>query len=158
MASVNKVIIVGALGRDPEIRYTPNGDAVANVSVATSEQWKDKATGQKKELTEWHRIVFYRKLAEVAGEYLKKGSQVYIEGKLHTRKWKDKEGVERYTTEIIADAMQMLGGRQGSGQSQEEEYVHDSASSRRQNTGAGNGRHGSRNAPDFDDLEEHIPF
>lgn len=151
MASVNKVIIVGALGRDPEIRYTPNGDAIANVSVATSEQWKDKATGQKKELTEWHRVVFYRKLAEIAGEYLKKGSQVYIEGKLHTRKWADKEGVERYITEIVADNMQMLGSRQGGSQSRDEEYVHES---RR----GGNSRAGSRQAPDFDDLEEHIPF
>jgi single-strand DNA-binding protein len=154
MASVNKVIIVGALGRDPETRYTPGGDAITNVSVATSEQWKDKTTGEKKEMTEWHRVVFYRKLAEVAGEYLKKGSQVYIEGKLHTRKWKDKEGVERYTTEIIADNMQMLGGRQGSGQSQDDEYVYEP----RRNSGAGNNRPASRQAPNFDDLEEHIPF
>jgi single-strand DNA-binding protein len=154
MASVNKVIIVGALGRDPETRYTPSGDAVTNVSVATSEQWNDKATGKKKELTEWHRIVFYRKLAEIAGEYLKKGSQVYIEGKLPTRKWTDKEGVERTTTEIVADAMQMLGSRQGSSQPQEEEYVHESESRR----SAGNSRPASRQAPDFDDLEEQIPF
>jgi single-strand DNA-binding protein len=154
MASVNKVIIVGALGRDPETRYTPNGDAITNVSVATSEQWKDKATGQKKELTEWHRVVFNRKLAEVARDYLKKGSQVYIEGKLHTRKWTDKEGVERYTTEIIADTMQMLGSRQASSQSQGDEYVHESESPRRQNSS----RQPSRQAPDFDDLEENIPF
>jgi single-strand DNA-binding protein len=154
MASVNKVIIVGALGRDPETRYTPGGDAVTNLSVATSEQWNDKATGKKKELTEWHRIVFYRKLAEIAGEYLKKGSQVYIEGKLHTRKWTDKEGVERYTTEIVADAMQMLGSRQGGSQPQEEQYVHESES--RRNTG--NHRPAARQAPDFDDLEEQIPF
>ena len=153
MASVNKVIIVGALGRDPETRYTPGGDAVTNVSVATSEQWNDKTTSQKKELTEWHRVVFYRKLAEVAGEYLKKGSQVYIEGKLHTRKWTDKGGVERYTTEIIADSMQMLGNRSG-GQSQDDEYVHESTSPRRQNSG----RQPSRQAPDFDDLEENMPF
>ncbi|TFW07519.1 single-stranded DNA-binding protein, partial [Oxalobacteraceae bacterium OM1] len=115
MASVNKVIIVGNLGRDPETRYMPNGDAVTNVAVATTESWKDKNSGEKKELTEWHRITFYRKLAEIAGQYLKKGSQVYVEGRLQTRKWTDKEGVERYTTEIIADTMQMLGSRQGMG-------------------------------------------
>ena len=115
MASVNKVIIVGNLGRDPETRYMPNGEAVTNVAVATTESWKDKSSGEKKELTEWHRITFYRKLAEIAGQYLKKGSQVYVEGRLQTRKWTDKDGVERYTTEIIADSMQMLGSRQGMG-------------------------------------------
>lgn len=115
MASVNKVIIVGNLGRDPETRYMPNGEAVTNIAVATTESWKDKNSGEKKELTEWHRITFYRKLAEIAGQYLKKGSQIYVEGRLQTRKWQDKEGVERYTTEIIADTMQMLGGRQGGG-------------------------------------------
>ncbi|MFS2113178.1 single-stranded DNA-binding protein, partial [Herbaspirillum frisingense] len=115
MASVNKVIIVGNLGRDPETRYMPNGEAVTNIAVATTESWKDKNSGEKKELTEWHRITFYRKLAEIAGQYLKKGSQIYVEGRLQTRKWQDKEGVERYTTEIIADTMQMLGGRQGAG-------------------------------------------
>ncbi len=113
MASVNKVIIVGNLGRDPETRYMPNGDAVTNVAVATTESWKDKNSGEKKELTEWHRITFSRKLAEIAGQYLKKGSQVYVEGRLQTRKWTDKDGVEKYTTEIIADTMQMLGGRAG---------------------------------------------
>ncbi|NUU03113.1 single-stranded DNA-binding protein [Herbaspirillum robiniae] len=115
MASVNKVIIVGNLGRDPETRYMPNGEAVTNIAVATTESWKDKNSGEKKELTEWHRITFYRKLAEIAGQYLKKGSQIYVEGRLQTRKWQDKEGVERYTTEIIADTMQMLGSRQGGG-------------------------------------------
>ncbi|WP_016832819.1 single-stranded DNA-binding protein, partial [Herbaspirillum lusitanum] len=115
MASVNKVIIVGNLGRDPETRYMPNGEAVTNVAVATTESWKDKNSGEKKELTEWHRITFYRKLAEIAGQYLKKGSQVYVEGRLQTRKWTDKDGVEKYTTEIIADTMQMLGSRQGMG-------------------------------------------
>lgn len=109
MASVNKVIIVGNLGRDPETRYMPNGDAVTNIAVATTESWKDKQTGEKKEQTEWHRITFYRKLAEVVGQYLKKGSSIYVEGRLQTRKWIDKEGVERYTTEIISDTMQMLG-------------------------------------------------
>jgi single-strand DNA-binding protein len=115
MASVNKVIIVGNLGRDPETRYMPNGEAVTNIAVATTESWKDKNSGEKKELTEWHRITFYRKLAEIAGQYLKKGSQIYIEGRLQTRKWTDKDGGERYTTEIIADSMQMLGSRQGGG-------------------------------------------
>lgn len=111
MASVNKVIIVGNAGKDPETRYMPNGDAVTNVTLATTESWKDKNSGEKKETTEWHRVTFYRKLAEIAGEYIKKGSSVYIEGKLQTRKWTDKDGVERYTTEIIADTMQLLGGK-----------------------------------------------
>ncbi len=118
MASVNKVIIVGNLGKDPEVRYMPNGDAVANFSVATTDSWKDKQ-GQKQERTEWHNIVIYRKLAEIAGEYLKKGRSVYIEGRLQTRKWQDKEGQDRYTTEIIADQMQMLGSRE-EGSSQQE--------------------------------------
>ncbi|MEC4720460.1 single-stranded DNA-binding protein [Noviherbaspirillum sp. CPCC 100848] len=115
MASVNKVILVGHLGRDPETRYMPNGDSVTNVAVATTETWKDKGSGERKELTEWHRVTFYRKLAEIAKEYLKKGSQVYVEGRLQTRKWTDKDGVERYTTEIIADTMQMLGSRNQNG-------------------------------------------
>jgi single-strand DNA-binding protein len=111
MASINKVILVGNLGADPETRYMPNGDAVANIRLATTESWKDKASGEKKEITEWHRVVFYRKLAEIAGQYLKKGSSVYIEGRIRTRKWQDKEGQERYTTEIEANEMQMLGGK-----------------------------------------------
>ena len=110
---VNKVILVGNLGADPEVKYMPNGNAVANVTLATSETWKDKQSGENKEKTEWHRVVFFRRLAEIAGEYLKKGSQVYIEGKLQTRKWQDKNGNDRYTTEIIANEMQMLGGRGG---------------------------------------------
>lgn len=109
MSSVNKAIIIGNLGRDPETRYMPNGDAVCNIAVATTESWKDKNSGQKQEATEWHRITFYRKLAEIAGQYLKKGSQVYVEGKLQTRKYTDKDGVEKYSTEIIGDSMQMLG-------------------------------------------------
>lgn len=116
MASVNKVIIIGNLGRDPEIRYSASGDAMCNIAVATTETWKDKATGEKKEATEWHRVQFYGRLAEIAAQYLKKGSQVYVEGSLRTRKWTDKEGVERYTTEIRADEMKMLGGRQGLGE------------------------------------------
>lgn len=114
MASVNKVILVGNLGRDPEIRYMPNGEAVANFSIATTDNWKDK-NGQKQERTEWHNIVMYRRLAEIAGEYLKKGRPVYIEGRLQTRKWQTKEGQDRYTTEIIADQMQMLGSARDGG-------------------------------------------
>jgi len=110
---VNKVILVGNLGADPEVKYMPNGNAVANVTLATSESWKDKQSGEQKDKTEWHRVVFFRRLAEIAGEYLKKGSQIYIEGKLQTRKWQDKNGNDRYTTEIIANEMQMLGGRGG---------------------------------------------
>ncbi|GAL57011.1 single-stranded DNA-binding protein SSB1 [Pseudescherichia vulneris] len=115
---VNKVILVGNLGQDPEVRYMPNGGAVANITLATSESWRDKATGEMKEQTEWHRVVLFGKLAEVAGEYLRKGSQVYIEGALRTRKWTDQSGVEKYTTEVVVNVggtMQMLGGRQGGG-------------------------------------------
>ncbi len=160
MASVNKVIIVGNLGRDPETRYMPNGDAVTNIAVATTESWKDKNTGEKKELTEWHRITFYRKLAEIAGQYLKKGSQVYVEGRLQTRKWTDKDGVERYTTEIIADTMQMLGSRQGmgGGAPMDDDYS-SSAPAPRQNAGAGASRGGSaKPAPNFSDMDDDIPF
>jgi single-strand DNA-binding protein len=115
MASINKVILIGNLGRDPETRYSADGAAITNVSVATTSQWKDKGTGEKREETEWHRVAFFGRLAEVAAEYLRKGSQVYIEGKLRTRKWQDKDNQERYTTEVIADVMQMLGSRQGMG-------------------------------------------
>ncbi|WP_374335064.1 single-stranded DNA-binding protein [Methyloversatilis sp.] len=115
MASVNKVILVGNLGRDPETRYAPNGDAICNITVATTDNWKDKQTGEKKELTEWHRVSFYGRLAEIAGQYLKKGSSVYVEGSLRTRKWQDKEGNDRYTTEIRAEQMQMLGSRPAGG-------------------------------------------
>ena len=113
MASVNKVILVGNLGRDPEVRYSPDGAAICNVSIATTSNWKDKNSGERREETEWHRVVFYNRLAEIAGEYLKKGRPVYVEGRLKTRKWQNKEGVDQYTTEIVADQMQMLGGRDG---------------------------------------------
>lgn len=117
MASVNKVILVGNLGRDPEVRYSPEGSAICNLSVATTSQWKDKTSGERKEETEWHRVVMYNRLAEIAGEYLKKGRSVYIEGRLKTRKWQDKDtGADRYSTEIVADQMQMLGGREGGGE------------------------------------------
>jgi len=108
---VNQVILIGHLGQDPEVKYMPSGSAVANVSIATTESWKDKATGEKKDKTEWHRVIFFARLAEVVGEYLRKGSQVYVEGRLQTRKWQDKNGQDRYTTEIVASDMQMLGGK-----------------------------------------------
>lgn len=117
MASVNKVILVGNLGRDPEVRYSPDGAAICNVSIATTSTWKDKSSGERREETEWHRVVFYNRLAEIAGEYLRKGRSVYVEGRLKTRKWQDKEtGADRYSTEIVADQMQMLGGREGGGE------------------------------------------
>lgn len=112
---INKVIIIGNLGGDPETRYMPSGSAVTNITVATNESWKDKQTGEQKDRTEWHKVAMFNRLAEVAAEYLRKGSQVYIEGKLRTRKWQDKSGQDRWTTEIIADEMQMLGGRGGAG-------------------------------------------
>ena len=115
MASVNKVILIGNLGKDPEVRYMPSGRAVANVTIATNEVWKDRNTGEKQERTEWHNVVFYSPHAEVVGQYLRKGSSVFVEGRLQTRKWQDKNGQDRYTTEIIANEMKMLGGRGGSG-------------------------------------------
>jgi single-strand DNA-binding protein len=161
MASVNKVIIVGNLGRDPETRYMPNGEAVTNIAVATTESWKDKNSGEKKEITEWHRITFYRKLAEIAGQYLKKGSQVYVEGRLQTRKWTDKENVERYTTEIIADTMQMLGGRQGMGggsASMDDDYGQSAPAPRPQQSSGGGARPAPKPAPNFSDMDDDIPF
>ena len=115
MASLNKVILIGNLGADPETRYTTSGDAVCNIRLATTDSWRDKASGEQREATEWHRVVFYRRLAEIAGQYLKKGSQVYIEGRIKTRKWQDKDGQERYTTEVEATEMKMLGRREGQG-------------------------------------------
>ena len=115
MASVNKVILIGNLGKDPETRYAPSGDAICNITLATTDTWRDKASGEKREATEWHRVAFFGKLAEIAGQYLRKGSAVYVEGSLRTRKWQDKDGQDRYTTEIRADEMKMLGSRQGMG-------------------------------------------
>lgn len=146
---VNKVILVGNLGKDPEVRYMPNGGAVANVTVATSEQWKDKQTGEQKERTEWHNVVFYQRLAEIVGEYLKKGSQIYVEGSLRTRKWQDKNGNDRYTTEIIASEMQMLGGRGGSG---------GSASFGGGSGKAASGGGGGDEAPFNEGFDDDIPF
>jgi single-strand DNA-binding protein len=155
MASVNKVIIVGNLGRDPEVRYTPNGESITNVTIATTDTWKDKATGEKKEATEWHRVVFFGKLAEIAGQYLKKGRQVYVEGALRTRKWTDKEGQERYTTEIVANEMKMLGSREGM-----------SDAPPRESGGGAGAASGGGNRPaapqpagsNFNDFEDDIPF
>ena len=159
MASVNKVILIGNLGRDPEVRYTPSGSAVCNVSLATTRNWKNKDSGERQEETEWHRVVFFDRLAEIAGEYLKKGRPVYVEGRLKTRKWTDKDGVEKYTTEIVADQMQLLGSREGMGDG----------------GGEGGGGGGQRSAPaarppasrpaaaqksstGFDDMDDDIPF
>jgi len=155
MASVNKVILIGNLGRDPEVRYMPSGDAVANITIATTETWKDKA-GEKQEQTEWHRVAMFGKTAEIAGEYLKKGSQVYIEGKLQTRKWTDKEGQERYTTEIRADRMQMLGSR--SGGSERMAPPEDDAPSRATTPAPAKKAAPAGKGGSFDDLEDDIPF
>ena len=147
MASVNKVIIVGNLGADPETRYLPSGEAVANIRVATTDRWKDKASGEMKEATEWHRIAFFGRLAEIAGEYLKKGSQVYVEGTLRTRKWQDKDGQDRYTTEIRGEVMQMLGRREGSGEAREPSEPRSEAKAP-----------AKKPAGKFDDMEDDIPF
>jgi single-strand DNA-binding protein len=150
---VNKVIIVGNLGQDPETRYMPSGSAVTNFTVATNESWKDKQTGEQKDRTEWHRVAMFNRLAEIAAEYLRKGSQVYIEGKLRTRKWQGKDGNDRYTTEIIADEMQMLGGRGGSGGG--------GSFGAGGGGGQGGGQGGSDNAPPQpgpDDFDDDIPF
>jgi single-strand DNA-binding protein len=152
MASVNKVILVGNLGADPETRYMTNGDAVCNIRLATTESWKDKASGEKREITEWHRVVFYRKLAEIAGQYLKKGSQVYLEGRIRTRKWTDKDGQERYTTEIEATEMQMLGSRQGMG------APATSAEPPASDYQPAPKKAGNAAKPSFDDLDDDIPF
>jgi single-strand DNA-binding protein len=163
MASVNKVIIVGNLGRDPETRYMPSGDAMTTIAVATTDSWKDKSSGEKKEQTEWHRITFFGKLAEIAGQYLKKGSQVYVEGSLRTRKYTDKDGVEKYATDIRADTMQMLGSRQGMGGGAPMDDGYGSAPAPRQQNAGGNmggapARPAARPAPNFSDMDDDIPF
>jgi len=169
MASVNKVILIGNLGRDPEVRYMPNGEAVCNFSIATTDSWKDKS-GAKQERTEWHNIVMYRKLAEIAGEYLKKGRPVYVEGRLQTRKWQTKEGQDRYTTEIIADQMQMLGGRDGAGSNASYDGGMDQGGMDSDYNQAPPSQAQARTAPaqsapkaattgsGFDDFEDDIPF
>jgi len=152
MASVNKVILVGNLGADPETKYLPSGDAVTNIRIATTDRWKDKASGELKEATEWHRIAFFGRLAEIAGQYLKKGSQVYVEGRIRTRKWQDKEGQDRYSTEIVADAMQMLGSRAGSGEPRPEAARASEPKAAAAATAA------KKPAGKFDDMEDDIPF
>jgi single-strand DNA-binding protein len=154
MASVNKVILIGNLGADPEIRYAPSGDAICNIRLATTDSWKDKATGEKKEATEWHRVVFFSRLAEIAGQYLKKGSQIYVEGSLRTRKWQDKDGQDRYTTEIRGDEMKMLGSRQGMGEAPpRESYSPNKPAAAPQN----NARPASTSTG-FGDMDDDIPF
>lgn len=155
MASINKVIVVGNLGRDPESRFMPSGEQVTNIAVATTDKWKDKNSGEQKEATEWHRVSFFGKLAEIAGQYLKKGSQVYIEGRLRTRKYTDKDGIERYATEIIAETMQMLGSRQGAGEPSDDRY--GSAPAARQNAPAAP-RPAAKSAPNLSDMDDDIPF
>jgi single-strand DNA-binding protein len=172
MASVNKVILIGNLGRDPETRYMPDGGAITNISVATTDVWKDKQ-GEKQEKTEWHRVAFFGKLAEIAGEYLKKGSQVYVEGRLQTRKWQDKEGVDKYTTEIVADRMQMLGSRQGMGGGADREAsspdregaavregsaAREGAAVRDGSPAKGAAKPAKAAGGKFDDFEDDIPF
>ena len=164
MASINKVILIGNLGRDPEVRYTPNGNAVCNVSVATTRTWKNKESGDKNEETEWHRVVFYDRLAEIAGEYLKKGRSIYVEGRLKTRKWQDKDGAEKYTTEIIAEEMKMLGGREGMGGGADDaggggsSYAERPAPASRPAGGAAASKPAAKSSTGFDNMDDDIPF
>ncbi|HCV14176.1 MAG TPA: single-stranded DNA-binding protein [Candidatus Accumulibacter sp.] len=161
MASVNKVILVGNLGADPETRYLPSGDAVCNIRMATTDRTRDKVSGELKEYTEWHRVVFFGKLAETAGQYLKKGRQVYVEGRIRTNKWQDKDGNERYTTEIVANEMKMLGSREGMGAPAggEAEYGGSMPSAGGAGAGAGAARNApARKTPGFEDMDDDIPF
>ena len=157
MSSVNKVIILGRLGADPEVRFTPSGDAVCNLSVATSENWKDKA-GERQERTEWHRVVLYRRLAEVAGEYLKKGRPVYLEGRLQTNKWQTKDGQDRYTTEIIGDQMKMIGGRDDNNSQNEHSSKPQSNDNIDQTPKKNDQPSNSSSAGSIDQFEDDIPF
>ena len=163
MASVNKVILVGNLGRDPEVRYSPDGGAICNVSIATTSSWKDKTSGDRREETEWHRVVFYNRLAEIAGEYLRKGRPVYVEGRLKTRKWQNKEGVDQYTTEVVADQMQMLGGRDSGGDSMgggAPDGMNDSQPASRPAARPQGQRPAApaANGANLADMEDYIPF
>ncbi len=161
MASVNKVILIGNLGRDPEVRYATSGSAICNVTIATSRQWKDKTSGERQEETEWHRVVFYDRLAEIAGEYLKKGRPVYVEGRLKTRKWTDKDGVEKYTTEIVASEMQLLGSREGGGGSAgsgEDLGAAPAARSAPPARVAPAAKPAPKTGTGFDDMDDDIPF
>ena len=168
MASLNRVMLIGNLGADPEMRYLPSGDAVANIRIATTESWKDKASGEKKEETEWHRVSFFGKLAEITGEYLKKGSAVYVEGRIKTRKWQDKDGQDRYSTEVVADRMQMLGSRGGMGAPGAGLAPSGGEGERPSGSPSANDQHpdGARRPAQsvgktgakFDDFEDDIPF
>ena len=159
MSGVNKAIVVGRLGRDPEVRYTPDGTAVANFSVATSEEWKDKATGEKRERTEWHRIVAFRRLGEICGEYLSKGRQVYIEGRIQTRDWEDKDGIKRYSTEIVASQMQMLGSRDDFGGSRGGAGSGGGGSRGGATSGGGGRPQEASPGPSYSDMgDDDIPF
>jgi single-strand DNA-binding protein len=160
MASVNKVILIGNLGRDPETRYTADGAAVTNITIATSDRWKDKATGEMKEATEWHKVAFFGRLAEIAGEYLKKGRPVYVEGKLRTRKWQDKDGQDRYTTEVIADNMQMLGSREGMGGGASSDFDggEDTRAPTRSSATSSGTRTAGKPAPSVAEMDDDIPF
>jgi single-strand DNA-binding protein len=153
MASVNKVIVLGHLGKDPEVRYTAAGAAIANVTIATSRSWKEKASGDKMEETEWHRVVFYDRLAEIAGEYLKKGRPCYVEGRLKTRKWQDKDGIERYTTEVIAESLQLLGGREDGAAP-----APAPRSNQRRTPAPAPASRGGATGTGFDDMDDDIPF
>jgi single-strand DNA-binding protein len=159
MASVNRVTLIGNLGQDPSIRYMPNGDAVANLSLATTSSWKDKNTGEKKEETEWHRVVIYGRLAEIAGEYCKKGRPVYVEGRLKTRKWQDQSGQDKYTTEIVADAMQLLGGRDDAPQQRSQQAPQRQSTANEYQRAREGRENPSRAQPSgVDDLDDDIPF
>jgi single-strand DNA-binding protein len=154
---VNKVILIGNLGKDPEVRYSPSGQAIANVTIATSESWKDKTSGEKQEKTEWHRVVFFGRLAEIAGEYLKKGSQVFVEGRLQTRKWQDKDGQDRYTTEIVANEMQMLGSRAGAG-APAENFNQEPSYAEAGSGGGGAGKKAAAKSASEAAIDDDIPF
>jgi single-strand DNA-binding protein len=161
MASVNKVILIGNLGRDPEVRYAPSGSAICNVTLATTRSWKNKDSGERQEETEWHRIVFYDRLAEIAGEYLKKGKSVYVEGRLKTRKWTDKDGVEKYTTEIIAQEMTMLGSREGGGAPAGDDEgggLEPRPARSAPAPRAPAGKPAAKSSTGFDDMDDDIPF
>jgi single-strand DNA-binding protein len=157
MASVNKVILVGNLGRDPETRVFPDGGTICNVTIATTRQWKDKTSGEKQEETEWHRVVFRDRLAEIAGEYLRKGRSVYVEGRLKTRKYNDKDGVEKYTTEVVATEMQLLGSREGMGDG-ESRGSGGGAPAARPAAGGGAKPAPQKSSTGFDDMDDDIPF
>ncbi len=158
MASVNKVILIGNLGKDPEIRYAPSGAAICNITIATSRQSKDKVSGERTEQTEWHRVVMFDRLGEIAGEYLKKGKSVYIEGRLQTRKWTDKEGVERYSTEIIAQEMTMLGSREGGGGGEDSSGMGAPRSAPAPAPRPAPSKPAAKSATGFDDMDDDIPF